>query len=234
MVFLGPVLDRDVRRYGRVGLEDVLAKWGVKLGDNIVVDPAAAHPLEGASVWATESYTEHAIVKKLTGKVTFWPQAREVRAAGRDGLDVQELVRTSDKGWGETNLAVFRQEEPLKFDAATDVKGPVPVAVAAEGRVSAGAKQSPPRLVVLGTPMLVENYRLKGDLLRDYNVDFALSATAWLANKTELVAIGPKQPEHFKLTLTADQLASAGWLTILGLPLFGFVLGGCVWWRRRS
>src|SRR5262249_39743001 len=155
-------------------------RFGARLGDNVVVDPKGAHPIEGPSVWATDAYADHPIVKTLAGKVTFWPQAREVRAAPREGLSAQELVRTSGEGWGETNLAVFRREAPLRFDAATDVKGPVPVAVAAET-----AKGT--RLVVVGTPMLVENYRLKGDVLRDYNVDFALSALGWLTGRAQLV-----------------------------------------------
>src|SRR5262249_37685381 len=198
LLLVGPIIDRDVRRFGHIGLEKLLEKWGARLGDNIVVDPEGAHPLEGPSVWASETYTEHPIVKKLSGRVTFWPQAREVRAAGSGGIDAQELVRTSAKGWGESNLAVFRREAPLSFDAATDVKGPVPIAVACE------AKPSGTRLVVVGTPMVIENYRLKGDLVRDYNVDFALSALAWLGKKEQMVGVGPKQPEHVKLTLTAD------------------------------
>src|SRR5262249_2077912 len=110
LVLVGPVLDRDLRRFNKIGLEKLLEKWVARLGDNILVDPEGAHPLEGPSVWATDGYTEHASVKKLSGHVTFWPQAREVRAAGGGAIDAQELVRTSAKGWGESNLAVFRRE----------------------------------------------------------------------------------------------------------------------------
>ncbi|HJZ88134.1 MAG TPA: DUF4350 domain-containing protein [Polyangia bacterium] len=223
-LLVGPVFDRDLKKWSRTGLEDLLDKWGVKLGDNIVVDPDKVSPFEGPTVWATDTYGDHPAVKKLKGKITFWPVTREVRAAGKDGIDVSELVKTSSRGWGETNLAVFRREAPLAFDAATDVKGPVPVAVACE------KKAHGTRMIVVGTPMLVENEHFKGL----ENVDFALAVVAWLANKEQLVAVGPKQPEHVKLILTADQLHSAAWLTILGLPLLGLALGGCVWWRRRS
>src|SRR5262249_54000261 len=155
--------------------------------------------------------------KRMAGKVTVWPAPREVRASG----EAQELVRSSKTGWGETNTAVFRREAPARYDAATDVKGPVPGAGAAE--------KGGGRVVVVGTSDVVANFRLKLDVLRDYNVDFALSSIGWLAKKSQLVAIGPKAPEHIKLQLTEAQLSSAFWLSILGLPLLGIALGGAVW-----
>jgi hypothetical protein len=57
---------------------------------------------------------------------------------------------------------------------------------------------------------------------------------AWLTKKTQLVAVGPKQPEHVRLTLTDGQLRSAFWMSIVGMPLCGILLGTCVWWRRRT
>src|SRR5262249_41045871 len=151
-----------------------------------------------------DAYTDHPIVKRMAGKVTVWPAAREVRASG----DAQELVRSSASGWGETNLAVFRREEAAQDEAATHVKGPGPVAAASERK---GA-----RLVVVGTPDVIANFRLKLDFVRDYNVDFMLSAVGWLAKKAQLVAIGAKTPEHVKLQLTEAQLSNAFWLAIFG------------------
>src|SRR5262249_9350013 len=94
-LLVGPVFDRDLKKWSRTGLEDLLDKWGVKLGDNIVVDPDKVSPFEGPTVWATDTYGDHPAVKKLKGKITFWPVTREVRAAGKDGIDVSELVKTS-------------------------------------------------------------------------------------------------------------------------------------------
>ena len=220
MLLLGPSFDAKMTHWTRNGLEEFVEKWGIKLGEALVLDPEGA--VSSPAEWGSDSYGEHPIVKRMAGKITVWPAPREVRASG----EAQELVRSSKDGWGETNLAVFRREAPAHYDAATDVKGPVPVAAAAE---KGGA-----RLVVVGTPDVVANFRLKLDVVRDYNVDFALSAIAWLAKKSQMVAIGAKTPEHIKLQLTEAQLSSAFWLAIAGLPLLGIALGGAVWWRRRA
>ena len=56
-----------------LGIEPLLEKWGAKLGENIVVDFENVHPLEGPTTWAADKYADHPAVKKLDGKLTFWP-----------------------------------------------------------------------------------------------------------------------------------------------------------------
>jgi ABC-type uncharacterized transport system involved in gliding motility auxiliary subunit len=228
---VGPEFDRGLQHWQRLGLEKLAERWGGRVGDAVVVDLKNSHPVEGARSWAAFQYGDHPIVAKMGDRVTYWPRSREVRAAPRDGLEVKELVRTTDEGFGETNLAVLRGEADLGYDAATDVKGPVPVAVAAE------QKSTKTRVVVVGTPNFVMNYWLSGgmrEVVSDYNRDVFLAAVSWLAAKEQLVAIGPKRPEHVKLTLTAEQLGRMFYLTVVGLPLMGLLLGVLVWWRRRS
>jgi hypothetical protein len=222
LFLMGAVTDRGLTRWLRVGLEPLLEKYGVKLGDEVVVDPEHGHLLAGASVWSTETYAVHPTVARLAGRITYWPQPRSVQATGKDAT---ETVRSSPTSWGEADL-VSIGEGKMRFDAATDRKGPLPVAVAVEQPGGA-------RLVVVGTRMLVENYRLKGDVLRDYNVDFAGAQIAWLLGRAPLIAVGAKTPEHVKLTLSPAQLHGVAWFTIGGLPLSALLLGGYVWWRRQ-
>ncbi len=229
LVMLGPVFNRDATAFARAGLEDFASTWGARYGDNLVVDPERAAALGGASVWAAHAsgYGDHPIAARLDGRVTFWPRAREVRPEPAPTLTVAVLVRSGEKSWAETDLPTVRGDADLTFDAATDGRGPVPVAVAVE------AKQGGARLAFLGTGQMVMNYRLGGMLVRDYNRDFILSTVAWLINEEPRVGVGPKSPEHVKLALEEATLDRAFYLFVIGLPLVALTAAGLVWYRRR-
>src|SRR5205823_11015361 len=133
---------------------------------------------------------DHPITSRLMHHRTLWSDTREVRPAAHPGLSVRELVHTSEAGWGETNLAVFRAEAELKYDSATDVKGPVPIAVAAERTEGTGKGA---RLVVFGSSEIAG-----GRQVLAYNRDLLLSSVAWLLDAEPKIAIGPRPIEHVR------------------------------------
>ncbi|HSS40581.1 MAG TPA: GldG family protein, partial [Polyangia bacterium] len=232
LAMIGPVFAAGGAGFAHVELEDWVARRGVRLGDDLVVDPAHASDVEGPSVWAAgaDNYGRHAITDRLGGRLTFWPRTREAARLdpGVPGWIVTPLVRTSPEGWGETDLATIRGDADLTFDAARDRKGPVTVAVAVES-----AARPSGRLVVLGTGRLVMNVRLSGVTLRDYDLDFVLSSLAWLSGRDARVGIGPKDAARVALAPTAAQVAWAFRLFGLGLPLAALAIGAWVWRRRR-
>lgn len=232
-VLLGPVLDRRVTTHGRVGLESVLARWGVQVMENIVVDPLAVPGEQPLMTWATrEGYGDHPVGRALGGRITVWPLTREVRPGpARRGFVVEMLVQTSEKGWAETDLASLRGERPLRLDRAVDTPGPVSVAVA--GSCSGGSRPRCARLVVFGTERGVLNRRLGRETVRDYNEDLFLAALGWLAGAADRVAVGPKVPERLQLTLDDRQLARVFLISVVGLPGAALLVGVLVWWRRR-
>ncbi|HXJ22255.1 MAG TPA: DUF4350 domain-containing protein [Polyangia bacterium] len=232
LAMLGPVFAPGGASFAHVGLEDWAARHGVRLGDNLVVDPAHASDVEGPSVWAAgpDNYDRHPITDRLGGRLTFWPRTRE--AARLDppvsGWTVSPLVHSSVEGWGETDLATIRGEADLTFDAGRDRKGPVTVAVAAQS-----SDRSHGRIVVLGTGRLVMNVRLSGVTLRDYDQDFVLSAIAWLTGREGRAGVGPKNAARVALAPTAGQVAGAFRLFVIVLPLAALAAGAWVWRRRR-
>jgi ABC-2 type transport system permease protein len=232
LVMLGPVFARDGSAFAHVGLEDFAAGYGVRLGDNLVVDPARASDVEGPSVWAAgpTSYRPHPLTTRFGGRLTYWARTREAAPldAPRSDLTVAPLVQTSPEGWAETDLATIRGEVDLTFDAGRDRKGPVSAAVAVE---RGGAH--PTRLVFLGSGRLVMNYRLAGLMLRDYDADFVASAIAWLADRDARVGVGPKPVGRSAPRLTESQVAWAFRLFVVALPLLVLVAGGVTWARRR-
>jgi ABC-2 type transport system permease protein len=234
LVMAGPVFARDGSAFAHVGLEGFAADYGVRLGDNLVVDPARASDVEGPSVWAAGpgNYRPHPLTARFGGRLTYWPRTREVAPAPDatpPGLTVSTLVQTSPDGWGETDLATIRGEADLTFDAGRDRKGPVSVAVAVE---RGGAQ--PTRLVFLGTGRLVMNVRLAGLTLRDYDADFVMSAIAWLSEREARAGVGPKPVGRTAPGLTSADVGRALWLFVVGLPLATLIAGAVTWWRRRA
>jgi hypothetical protein len=232
LAMLGPLFSPDGSAFAHSGLESFAASVGVRLEDNVVVDPSRASDVEGPTVWAAGpgSYGAHPITAQFGGRLTYWPRTREVApvAPPVPGFTVSPLVRTSADGWGETDVATLRGDVDLAFDGPRDRKGPVTVAVAVE------RAQPPARMVFLGSGRLVINARMSGLTLRDYDIDFVRSAIAWLSDRGERVGVAPKQVGRTALGVTETQVAWAFRLFVLALPLALLAAGVFTWARRRT
>jgi ABC-type uncharacterized transport system involved in gliding motility auxiliary subunit len=71
-------------------------------------------------------------------------------------------------------------------------------------------------------------------LLAAYNRDLVLSALDWLEHREPRIAIGPRPTEHLRLSLDDAQLRRVLWISVVALPLLILLLGGGVFWVRRS
>jgi ABC-type transport system involved in multi-copper enzyme maturation permease subunit len=223
---IGPNFDAKVTRFVDIGVEDTLERWGASLRNDLVVDEPH---LRGSPVAfaVTEGYADHPITARLMHHQTLWSNVREVRATPKPGVDAREIIHTSDAGWGETDLGVFRAEAELRYDANKDVKGPVSIAVAAERTEGTGKGA---RLVVFGSSEVASNRVL----LAAYNRDLVLSALAWLEHREPRISIGPRPTEHLRLTLDDRQLSRVLAICVGALPLLALLLGAGVFWVRRS
>jgi ABC-type uncharacterized transport system involved in gliding motility auxiliary subunit len=234
-------LDQHLKNNGRLlvlldpqqqtGLENFLKTWGVQADDDLVVSPI----LGMINVTALGiDYSSHAITAKMEGVNTSFPYARSIRRSGAvqgpvaDQPSVTELVKTPPKGgfWGETDPEAAR----LEFDAAKDLPGPLPLAVAVERGKPSNVKLDLgiTRMVVAGSSSFVDNSTLSGG-----NVDFFMNSLNWLLQREQLVAVGPKTPEEFRLDMTLRQVRTVYTLVIAGMPLAVAAVGLMVWTRRR-
>ncbi len=66
------------------------------------------------------------------------------------------------------------------------------------------------------------------------NQDMFLSAMYWLLEQEELIGIGPKPVESIRLSLTANELHNIFWFSFLVMPLACAMMGGGMWWIRRT
>ena len=232
LILLDPVLPGPGAPPADLGFRGLADKYGVHIGDDIVIDPANALAQMGAEVVLAEHYGTHPIVRPLADEKLpiIFQLSRSVTKAEKapDGVAESMLVETSGDGWGERNLKDLASE--VKKDP-TDAPGPVSLAVAIgpadEAKPAAGAAA---RVVLVGN----SRFAVNGALANGANGIFFANAIHWLAGAEKQIGIPPKTPDQTSLTLSESQLRRVAIASIAGLPALAILLGLWVWYRRRD
>jgi len=206
------------------GLEKAFAAWGVKVGDDEVIDAESQQP----EVAIAQEYADHPITNPRSSPfqvACVFPLARSVSKAKDtpSGWSVTELARTGPRAWGETDPI---RDGRVEYTPGKDLMGPVPLAIAA----SHGSGDSEARVVVVGNSSFAANgfYQLRG------NRDFALNAASWVAHEEAKISIRPRNRSGNALFLTAGQKNT---MTLFAFDLLPFSLlfaGLFVWQSRKA
>jgi gliding motility-associatede transport system auxiliary component len=230
LILLDPMLPTPGAPPTDLGLKDFLAGYGIKLNDDIVVDPANAVPLVGAETVIANHFGTHPIVRPLSeeGLPLLFPIARSVAkiTPAPAGWTDTMLVETTTQGWGETDLEHL---DNVQKDAR-DNAGPVTIAMAVSPADEKKAGGHPMRLVVVGNSRFATN----GNLGSAGNASFFVNALHWLEGEEKLIGIAPKTPAQSSLNMTQSQVNRLGLFSMFGLPLLSVALGVWVWYRRRD
>lgn len=225
-----------------LGIEPLLAEWGVEVGRNIVVDPDGAMLGIGPDTLFTNRYAPHPITRGLEGSALILPLARTISAKKPPaGSEARVLVESSLDGWGENDLASLPKVERGEGDVA----GPAPLAVAVgpltkslneemEKSVPGMPKGDPPpdrskaRIVVFGDSELASN------MFFERNAQHFLASVNWLAVREDSLGIPPKKVGKVRIDLAPQQLDRIGWIILALMPGLAVAAGLLVWWRRRN
>ena len=214
----------------QTGLETLLQRWGVVLGNDVVVDPRRS--VTGREVFVNE-YGLHPVTERLQGLTTIFhaprsasPSLRESTAASADKPFVTVLAQSSPAGWAEREPDRF----PQRFNPDIDVEGPVAIAVAVERGPIPGidVQIRPTRMMVVGDSGFVANGGLTGG-----DEDFFMSGLNWLLDREELMGISPRDVEWLRMVVDREQARRLFVWTVIAMPAMAMVLGTIVHWRRR-
>jgi ABC-type uncharacterized transport system involved in gliding motility auxiliary subunit len=202
---LGQYLDKGGRLmvlldpFVNAGLDDLLAKYGVKVENDVVVDmqlQLLAAPIPGYDPIVV-NYGPHEITKKIGENPTIFHVARSLKVLTEGRLadvTVDPLLNTREQSWGETDFAAFNNNETPKMDPGKDLKGPLVLGVAVERKV--GDKKA--RLVVIGNASFADN-RWVGEY---FNANLFLNSINWLTGTEQYISLRPHTftPDVFQLT----------------------------------
>jgi len=224
LVMLDPMAKTD--------LYDDLRAWGVRMGDDYVIDQVQGLFGRAATPVANQ-YAKHPITQDLR-EVTLFHLVRSVQPEEEAKERIQPIVFTGETSWAETNI------EARPELGAADRAGPVPIAVAGSPRLgspaaeggageAAGAGSAEARLVAFGDSDFASNQLI--DAYR--NRDLFVNSVNWLLGDVEAISIRPAQSRASRFQLTNEQFGRVRYLSLFLLPEALAALGALSWWLRR-
>lgn len=204
----------------------LLARFGVELGNDLVVDDQAR--LFGTDGLAARiAYLNQELVPRGPAAEALLPLAQSLRLADRPGMQAEYLAVTGEATWADVDRRTGDGVAP--FRPGTDRRGPLPVGAV----VTVDRGDAPPgRLVVLGDADFLTNLHLSVLGNRDL-----LGLLASLTARDHLVTAPRRRPAaggvFSGLALTAREARTIFWIAVAG-PALLLALAGFVTVRRGA
>ena len=205
------------------GLERMLAKWGVDVGHNVVIDPDNAIPQKQTDIIVSNfGNGKHSVVNCLLGLRLHLSSPRTVgqmkmQAEAADAPHVEEIAFTGPRAAAAGDLV---HKPPLPLIVAVE-KGALKDVITERGAT---------RMIIVGDSLFLGNIQIDSAA----NRDFAEAAVDWLLERTQLLAgVGPRPMTEYRIVMTTAQMHQVQWILLGALPGGVLVLGSLVWLRRR-
>ncbi len=204
----------------------LLAREGLRLGDDIVVDRQSQAFGTDHLVPVVTEYPDAEITRNFR-LATFFPIARSVTLgdSAPAGSIREPFVVTSAESWGERDTVRLLAERTASEDRAVDRPGPLAIAVAAVR--PAGARRA--RVVAIGDADFADNARfaLAG------NGDLFQNALAWAMGDEEAAVVHARERFAEPLVLSSREAALVFWVPVLLVPGAALAAAAFVLLRRR-
>lgn len=215
----------------QTNLYDLLGSFGVRLGDDVVVDQALAVFGQATTPIAGEYDGTHPITKLLR-EPTLFPMVRSVELDPATADDYTILAKTGTESWAERDLDHWRATGRAEY-GPEDLLGPVPIAIAGSPRVQSddsGEAGASGRLVVVGDSDFATNEFL--DALR--NRDLFVNSVNWLAGDVDQITVRPNVSRASSFQMSQDEFLRIQYLSLFVLPETIAIFGVVTWWWRRK
>lgn len=227
------------------GLVQLMKKWGVKIGNDLVFDRVNSFLLLGGPTALDLQFEPHEITRNFMPLRIPFLYCRSVTPMADipDGISVKTIAKTvSPKGvsWAETERQADGTFSDNGYTPNVDMPAPVPVAVAVEVDMSdtTGDKESstPTRIVIIGDSDFASDlfFATNDPNVPRYPPIFN-AIVNWLTLEDDLVTIAETDPSKRALRRLNDyQARLVRILSVFLIPLVVFITGTVVWWLRRE
>jgi len=242
------MIDPSLKGNGYPNISGLLTKYGLKLGNDVIIDPLSRVFSGDFFMPVINTYTYNPITRDFR-IATFLRLAQSIAVEDNPGENIftREVARTSEASWAEKDFSSLRSGKGAQYDEGEDLKGPVTViaysriTIPAESEKSEGGEDTDKTgsesengekegyVLVIGDSDFVTNamYQTQG------NKDLFLNSLNFLADRGELITIRPKDQESVYLTLTAKQGRIAFLILMIAIPLSIIIAGVYINIQRR-
>lgn len=214
----------DEEKSKNPSLNSLLSPWGIKLGNDIVVD-LENHVGADVGCPATKNYPKHKeIIRGLDYTFYIRPRSITILKDHPSTLKIAPLVFSSskDNSWAETNQFLH-----VKFDE-NDTPGPI-ILGAVIWEKKNDNKKADTKIIVFSDADFASN-----TFISQYsNADMILNSLSWLSDLENITAIEAKTTSVEQLDLTSKQLRLLV-LILVAMPLFIACAGSIVWWKQTT
>lgn len=215
----------------QTGLESFLEEWGVRLGQDRILDSQATSLLPGsrdrsAALGLGEIpvilYGKHPITSRLDGLVSTFVLPRSVSPLSGNGTGghvsdqadkprVTVLAESSEKSWAEAD----HNQNPPQFNEGYDTRGPIPLAVCVEKGFSSELTMDikSVRMVVVGDSQFAANRCLTGA-----NEAFVIDSLEWLLERDDHAVTTQAQAGLYTLQIDAGGRTLTFFLIVVAIP----------------
>ena len=220
------------------GLVQLMSKWGVSVGNDLVLDKVAQAIMLGPSA-PFPNFEFHEITRPLTGHRLAFPNTRSVTPINnsKSELIIKSLAKTASPitvSWAERGRNPDGKFSSDGYTPDQDLPAPVSLAVAVEKIVDSedetSSEMNHTRIVVFGSTQFAMNY-----YWGESNGILLINSINWLTEDGDLIAI--TEPDKSKQTLRRMTIQEANLVQLISLfliPISVFIGGIVVWWQRRE
>lgn len=215
-------------------LGEILKPYGVKLSNEMLVDPTSrAANMEPQVLLGFSGTRDHPITKDFAMSVVaanfLFPLTTFLDVEEAPGFPAALLARTSQNAWAEGDWKSLRAGS-ASFQEGQDKKGQMALAVAIETQDVKIAGQKKVRLAVFGTSTFATNNLID----KVSNRDLFLNSISWLADDEQLISIRAKDDGEGLKEFNNNILNLILIICVFVVPTFLALLGVVVWMRRSK
>ncbi|RKU31363.1 hypothetical protein C6497_02395 [Candidatus Poribacteria bacterium] len=226
------------------GLVKLMQKWGVKIGNDLVIDRQHFYVFSEGSIGLNLNFIYHEITQHYVNETIPFIYCRSVSPSdeNKDKLSVKTILQTKSAvgiSWAETERDQDGTFSSNGFTPNTDLPGPVSVGVLVEKdntEIRSDTETTPTRIVVIGDSDFATDAIFATD-----NPDvpayapFISSIINWLSYDEELIVVDKPNPKSEILRMMNDnQERVVQVISVFLLPILIFIAGLVVWWYRRE